>query len=268
MPPPPPIPTEPVRLRMDAFELGPGGEVFLCQNFANPFGQDVNLLVSESFMTPGSHHLFAFNLEHAVAGPLEECAGLEFHPYIHSAQAPHHKTTYPAGVGRFFSGAHGVRLMVHYLNPSPDVIHPNVELALTAVGPAAVSTHAAHLFLNNLGVSVPPHSRVSVTHSCRMRNNIQLIVGSSHMHQRGVRFQATTDDGRVIYQAEDWAEPAPATFEPPFFIEAGSSINWTCDYENPTDKTFTFGQSAQDNEMCIFTGVFFPAPDGYGISCH
>src|SRR5262249_37719569 len=40
-PPPPPIPTDPVTLQMDAFDVAPGAEAFMCQSFTNPFQQDV-----------------------------------------------------------------------------------------------------------------------------------------------------------------------------------------------------------------------------------
>src|SRR5512134_2543821 len=41
--PPPPIPTEPVTLTMDAFDVEPGEEVFQCQSYANPFRRDVDI---------------------------------------------------------------------------------------------------------------------------------------------------------------------------------------------------------------------------------
>ncbi len=37
---------ETVTITMDSFDIPPGGEVFKCQNFANPFGGDVILSVT------------------------------------------------------------------------------------------------------------------------------------------------------------------------------------------------------------------------------
>lgn len=34
----------------------------------------------------------------------------------------------------------------------------------------------------------------------------------------------------------------------------------TCDYDNETDQTLTFGESAATNEMCIFVGAYYPPP--------
>jgi hypothetical protein len=252
---------------MGAFDVAPGAEVFECQSFSNPFERDVDVLVSESFMTPGSHHFFAFHDSSETTGPLKPCGGLDFHPYIHSAQVPHLKTTYPPGVGRFLPGSDGIQILAHYLNMTTDTVHAEVKLVLTVADPATVPTQASDIFMNNATLSIPPNSKSSATHSCGVPNDIQLILAASHMHQRGVHFEATTDDGTVLYQTDQWSEPIPATFDPPLQIKSGATITWTCDYDNQTDMTLTFGQSAVTNEMCIFSGIFYPAPGGAGIEC-
>lgn len=252
---------------MDAFDVAPGAEAFMCQSFTNPFQQDVAILQSESFMTEGSHHLFAFHIRHLADAPLASCGGLEFNPYIHSAQVPHLKTTYPAGVGRFLPGKDGVEILTHYLNSTSETIHANVRLVLTVVDPSTVPVQASDVFMNNYSLSIPPKSRASATNACPIDDDIQLLQAASHMHQRGVHFTAKLDDGTVLYQTDSWSEPTPKIFDPPLAIAGGTHVTWTCDYDNQTNMTLTFGQSALTNEMCIFTGIYFPAPDGAGIEC-
>ena len=179
----------------------------------------------------------------------------------------HLKTTYPAGVGRFLPGKDGVELLAHYLNTTGDTIHANVRLLLTVVDPSTVPTKASDVFMNNAGLSVPP-GRSTASNSCPVGDNdIQLLQAASHMHQRGVHFTAKADDGTVLYQTDSWSEPTPKVFDPPLAIAGGTNITWSCDYDNQTGMTLTFGQSAITNEMCIFTGIYFPAPDGAGIEC-
>jgi hypothetical protein len=48
-------------------------------------------------------------------------------------------------------------------------------------------------------------------------------------------------------------------------IKKGTAINWACTYQNGTGKALTFGEHAQTNEMCIFSGLYYPAPGGAGI---
>jgi hypothetical protein len=56
-------------------------------------------------------------------------------------------------------------------------------------------------------------------------------------------------------------------FDPPLALAKGDSITWTCDYDNPTESTLTFGESATTNEMCILSGRYFPSTDGETIEC-
>lgn len=265
--PPRPIPSGPVTLQMDAFDVGPGQEKFTCQNFSNPFGRDVDVLQSESFMTPGSHHLFASHVAGITDGPLEDCSGIEFHPTLHSAQVPHLKMTYPPGVGRFLIGTEGIRILTHYLNTGTSVVHADVRVELTAVDPATIETQASYVFMNTMAIDIAPHTHGTATGSCPVPNDIELIFASSHMHQRGVHFIAKAEDGTTLYETTQWSDPAPARYDPPLHVPGGTSITWTCDYDNTTDMTLTFGQSAVTNEMCIFGGIYYPAPQGAGIQC-
>ena len=253
---------------MDAFDVEPGEEVFQCQSYANPFRRDVDILTSESTMTPGSHHLIAFHQNGFTDGPATPCQGLEFHPAIHGAQVPHLLNTYPPGVGRFLPGDDGVKILVHYLNTTTETIHANVKLVLTVTDPANVTAHASGIFMNNLGLSVAPHSNGAATHSCTIPRDIKLLSAGSHMHQHGVHFSATTSNGTILYETSEWSDPEPRRFDPPMAIPAGTEVTWTCDYNNTTGLTLTFGPSAVTNEMCIFNGIYYPAPQGQGIECH
>ena len=48
-------------------------------------------------------------------------------------------------------------------------------------------------------------------------------------------------------------------------IGKGTSITWSCTFNNQTGQMLTFGQSATQNEMCIFNGVYYPSADGTSI---
>ncbi len=76
-------------LEMDSFVVPAGGEVYKCQNFANPFGgANAEVTKFESHMTPGSHHLLLFYKKNPTDGPLEDCSGLEFAATPYSTQLP------------------------------------------------------------------------------------------------------------------------------------------------------------------------------------
>src|SRR5882724_7615564 len=88
---------------------------------------------------------------------------------------------------------------------------------------------------------------------------IWLIGDASHMHKRGIRFQASTDKGDMLYDGTDWQEPKLKSFSPALHLMPGTKITWACTYNNDTGQTLSFGESAANNEMCIFPGEFYNA---------
>jgi hypothetical protein len=255
-----------VTVQTDIFDIPPGGDSYKCQNIPNPFGRDVDIIWSESLMTAGSHHMFVFREAVTAKGPIQDCSGVEFKGYIHSAQGPHQVMEYPQGVGRLFRAGEGLRFLSHYLNAGTDVIHAQVVLNMKAVDPSKVTGHAAEIFLNRVGLSVRPGQVSSTSTWAGANYDFKIIGGVSHMHKRGVHFKATTEDGRLVYEGNDWDEPEANSFPNGLEIKAGTSITFTCDYENNTGRTLSFGESAENNEMCIYSGTFYPAPGGYGIA--
>jgi hypothetical protein len=266
---PPSAPVAPMvaTLVMDTFEMEPGQEIFKCQNFENPFGQNAVVLSSESFMTAGSHHMFAFQVADEGDGELEDCSGLEFHGSIHGSQRSRERSSFPPGVGRLLTAWEGVRLQVHYLNSSSDRVRPEVAVTLQADTMEAVPTLASGIFINTISISVEPHSSGEAKQSCGVPKDVQLLSAGSHMHRRGVYFTARDDQGQLLYETTEWEEPDPWIFEPPRRLAAGSRIDVHCEYENESDQRLTFGESAATNEMCIFTGTYYPAEFAEGISC-
>jgi hypothetical protein len=252
---------------MSPLDVPAGTEVYKCQDFDNLFGRDIAIVSSESVMTKGAHHFAAFRISGLTAAPMMDCpaGGLEAHEFIHASQQLDQITTYPPNVGRFLPATDGLRLMVHFLNATTDIVHVQpTRFSVHYVGADQVQYKAAGVFLNNLGLSVPPGPS-SVTKSAMIQSDIKLLVAVSHMHEHGVGFTSSTSDGRKIYESTTWSEPQAASFDPPVDIAAGTSITWTCSFQNNTGQTLMFGQSAATNEMCIFNAVYYPSPDGSSI---
>jgi hypothetical protein len=259
--------TESYELSMDSIEVPPGGELYKCQDFVNPFGKDVAIVWSKSVMSPGSHHFAAFRIEGLTTAGLTDCpaGGLEAHEFVHASQTPEQETPYPEGVGRFLPATDGLRLQVHYLNTSLDPLKVEAKFSVRYVDGDRIRDKAAGVFLNNLGLTVPP-GKSTVTKSYALERDIKLLVAVSHMHRHATEFVSTTDDGQQLFESKEWDGPTPAAFSPALDLSAGTTITWNCSFENETGATLTFGESASKNEMCIFNGVYYPAPDGSSIT--
>ena len=95
---------------MASFQVLPNAELFECQDIPNPFGEDIAIVETTSTMSPGAHHMFAFQIDSTDAtfasdggaSQPSDCPqeGSEFHPYFHLTQVAHDSIRYPEGIGR------------------------------------------------------------------------------------------------------------------------------------------------------------------------
>jgi hypothetical protein len=258
---------------MGSFTVQPNEEVFMCQDFANPFGgADAAIGTSEVDMTVGSHHLHVFYGEDNPPSPtVTPCQNpFEFRSLLFVSTVPKLVTQYPAGMAAKLKGTVGLRLQSHYVNTSAAAITTSVVVKLTKVDPSTVTKCVAELYFNRTVLSVPPGNGQQVTTTCTVPSNygpIGLLSGVSHMHSRGVHFVASTNKGVSLIDTTAWDEPPTATYDPPIMLSPGDSISWTCTYNNNTGSTLTFGDSAIKNEMCIYLARFYSAPSGDDIEC-
>jgi hypothetical protein len=266
----------PVTLTMSPFTVTAATpEVYKCQWFGNPFGQDVDLAKMEGHMSAGSHHFFLFNMTPATgqttAKALSDCpqGGLEFYPFPFLAQQPDWTVTYPqANMGYPLLAANGLMMNVHYLNTSGADITPTVSITIYPAKPGVVTVKVGTIFLNNAQISVPAGTTQSnpVTISDSVvpikDEDYTIFTNWSHMHKYAFDF-TTTVAGTAFYEEKQWDEPQLQTATQnsmlPMSVTSGSSIKWNCVYYNPTTSTMSFGESANASDMCIYMGQYYPA---------
>jgi hypothetical protein len=253
-----------VTLTMTDFTVPAGGEVYKCQDFANPFqGQQVDIKTYQLVMNQGSHHMILFYLPGAADGPLVDCpeGGLKQGPFTFASQSERATQTYPAGVGAAIPGDMGFTMNAHYVNANSSPIPAAVAVTMQVAVPGAVTLHAGGLQYILFNISIPPTGQpVTVTGSCSLSQDINLLWTSSHMHRRATHFVSTSGNTK-LYETDQWADPTSAQFAPPLTLKAGADINWSCTYVNDTGSTLSFGPSASTNAMCNTNGAFYPVQD-------
>ena len=259
---PPPAGTQEFEITETSLNVPTGSEAYKCQNFKNPVGQNVAVLQSSSFMAPGSHHMFVFHgAAYNADAPIADCLGTEFASYIHVAQTAEVSITYPPDVGYALNATEGLRIIAHYLNTSSSPITAAVNVKFYWAPPTSVHYLAAEMWLNDIGVVVPPGTSTA-SRTYTVPYAIKMLYALPHMHSRAVHFRASTNTGQLLYDGTQWDEPPPNVFNPPMDVPAGAIVTWACDYDNPTQQTLLFGESATANEMCIFNGAFYPPQMG------
>ena len=249
-----------ITLTMGPFTVPAGMEVYKCQDFADPFGaNDAEIGAYEVHMAPGSHHMFLFFQEGTnSSGSLIDCpsGGLEFHPYPFSTQTPDSMVTYPPGVASLIRGNTGLRVNAHYINTTGQDLTGNVTVILHVAPAGTISSHAGTIFMNDVTISIAPGMHTASA-SCTLPQNVNLLGSASHMHHRATHFVATSGS-TMLYETNTWSDPIPARYDPPMQLSSGARVSFSCDYFNETSQTLTFGESGQNNVMCIFTAQYFP----------
>ncbi|MFO0549732.1 MAG: hypothetical protein U0271_15170 [Polyangiaceae bacterium] len=256
---------ESVTITMASFDVGPGEEVYKCQDFANPFGGDAEVAAFESHMTQGSHHLLLFYKDGATDSALEDCSGLEFAATPYSTQLPDDGTAFPDGVSALITAGTGLRLQSHYLNTTSSTLTAHVEMTFHLVEPGVETQHAGVMFIVEPQFVIAPHSAQTVTHDCNVPLDMNVIKASSHMHKHGTHFEATVG-GLPLYDTDEWSDPVPTVFNPAKPLQGGAPLHFECAFQNDSDQFLTFGESAQTNEMCIFVASFYPVPDDQTVT--
>jgi hypothetical protein len=251
-----------VTLTLDTFTVPPGGEVYYCQDFANPFGGvDAEVSEFESHMSVGSHHMLLFYKPGATDSPLAACSGLEFAATPYGSQTQNDSLSFPPGIAALVPGSDGLRIQSHYLNITADTITSSVKVTLHLAEPGSVQYQAGVLFVIDTGIDVAPESSAVVSDDCTLPIDMNMLRASSHMHEHGTAFDAMVS-GETVYQTNAWSDPVPALFAPPKVLQAGAPLHFQCSFTNNGTVPLTFGESALTDEMCIFTASFYPTPAG------
>jgi hypothetical protein len=253
-----------VTLTMDTFTVLPGGEVYKCQDFANPFqGQPVDIVRYELAMNQGSHHMLLLYTPNATDGPAVDCpqGGLQIGPFTFGAQSLKATQEYPAGIGAAIPAGMGFTVDSHYINSGSSPIQGAVKITMFVARPGLVTQHAGVLQFILTSFSIPPTGQpYTITGSCPVGQDMSLLWANAHMHRRATHFVAASG-GTTLYQTDAWSDSPAAAFSPPLQLKANANITWACTYINDTSGPLTFGESALTNAMCNFGSTFYPVQD-------
>jgi hypothetical protein len=263
-----------------------GAELLECEFVSLPSDRGTIAVSSvESHYTPGSHHMQAFRTDLATIPSnqtgLWDCNAGNWYQHdrgsYYEAQQPDSHRELPAGVAHQFKPGEIVLLQSHYVNTTGADIAAHVVITLHTIDMKDVKSEAGTILFANTNFALAPHTKARVTMTCPLTQDIHPAELWSHMHKQGINFVATTSDttaaavlGGSLYQESNWSEPQPRIYPsaPPATLHSGSTITFYCDFDNQTDRTITYGDSAQTNEMCIFHGMYWPRMPAADEGCY
>jgi hypothetical protein len=265
---PPPL-GEGRQLAMDV-TIASGDETEQCQYLV--VDDELEIVRFEHRYTTGSHHLLLYQTDLAagdVDGEMFDCTGAQLTELgvsgiAYAAQVPDGELAYPADVGLRVEPGTVLLIQTHYLNASPASLDAEVRLNLWYAS-EPIAEEAGTLFFYDWAIVVPAGEPASARMRCVVPEDVDLIFGMSHMHRRGVGYQAFLETGEgeptMLFETQRWEGVEPARYQPVQHIPAGSVIDFRCDYQGEAGRTIIEGPSAEANEMCMFVASYYPRLD-------
>lgn len=161
---------------------------------------------------------------------------------------------FPPGIGVHVGGI--AMINVHYVNSSDEPLETDVRISFDTLPADQITQEGDILFLYNPAISVPGNSTARAHWRCPVYQDITIANVQSHMHARGVGYEARVDDNAPFYTNTLWERVPVETID--LVVPAGSKLDYYCDYRNSEARHVYQGPRSTD-EMCMLIGSYYPA---------
>ncbi len=232
---------------------------------------DIVVTGMSATLAPGSHHLVVYrttapvNLTPTPCSPFAGIGSGTDMPILIATKA---ETTwaFPSGVGLELKPNQALRIEAHYLNVGATAIegHGSVSFQGGPVSAAGAFQPADVLVWGTTQISIPAESTWSTgVHFQAGMAGTHMLSLTTHEHRLGSRVQVWTSaapgsQGELLADAKDWASPAWLVLPTPLDFDGTNGVSYQCDWNNTTNETVNFGESALD-EMCFVIGYYYPS---------
>jgi Copper type II ascorbate-dependent monooxygenase, C-terminal domain len=227
--------------------------------------EDIWLSAMRPIHPVGTHHT-TLSLVPNDGNPT--CSGSSFGPgLIYAAGVGTGELRMPPGVAMKLPAGQALLLGLHIYNPSAASLSGHSAIEMIRVRPEQVKSEADMLLSGPATLSLPPASRTTISHSCRVATEQNVFNLFPHMHQLGVHIKTTvtvSGEPLVLHDADYQFEEQYQLPVGPLTLRAGDTITTECTYQNDTSQTVTFGESS-DTEMCF--SILFRYPRGKSPFC-
>jgi hypothetical protein len=163
--------------------------------------------------------------------------------------------SFPEGIGVRIGGV--LLVNVHYRNGSDAPLPTDVKVKFETTTADRIEHEGDILFLFNPIISVPPGGTSRAHWRCPVHQDITIVNAQSHMHSRGIGFEARVDGGAPFYVNDRW-ESVPVQDYEDLTVKAGSVLDYHCDFRNTSGTPVYMGPRTTD-EMCMLIGSYYPA---------
>lgn len=231
-------------------------------------------------LSDSSHHLIVYRVADTVeqptpfgCQPFADLLKPEKGTPLMISQKHDDTLVLPKGISFDFAAGQMIRLEMHYINTTNASREASATATFYAMPAADVTAAADFLFIGNPDVELAPKSKATLGPSfmpvpaALADVNYFGVTGHTHHFGTNVNVATATDKGAAgtpVYDVADWqwSEPATVYHDPPFTVPEGGGFQFTCEWNNTSDKAVTFGESATQ-EMCFFWTYYYPSQGSY-----
>ncbi|HEY2746682.1 MAG TPA: hypothetical protein VGL86_18760 [Polyangia bacterium] len=273
-------PIESFTVTYPSLMVDPGVERTQCVTLSLHNSTAVHIGQIHNMLSQVSHHMIVYRVTDTVEAPTP----VDCQPFVDTldpnngspmmiTQKKDDLLNLPSGVAYTLQPNQMLRLEMHYINAtsSPQMLTGSSTMTTSHT----YHDEANFLFIGNPDIKIPAGSSFTLGPTYFPLEsdtfggaNFFAFTGHEHQWGTGVTVQtaanATDTAGQMVYDVPNWvwSDPLTTFFDPPVQIPDGGGFNFTCQWENQSDATVKFGESAND-EMCFFWAYYYPSKGAY-----
>lgn len=268
-----PAEPEPLRASIRVPQVAAGEEGTVCVQVRLDNAEPVRVVRLHNVLSPASHHFIVSKVTDPAGGEESLAPCVAFRGAIRGApltitQKADDDIVLPPGVSYDLGASQVMHLELHYLNASEEPVDIVATTELY-IAPADAQLQEATVLLVGTGdIAIGPRTSASTgpkfTALPEGMDGVRFFAITGHTHRFGtnVEVSSAANDGRaetLLYAPEPflWDAPEMKHLEPAIEVPAGGGFSFECEWENPTDDTIGFGESALA-EMCFFWAYYYP----------
>ena len=261
------------RIQIEVKDVPPGTEGTKCMKVSLGNASPIKVGRVHNQLFGQSHHFIVSSVTDAAATAegLYDCtpfrAPLTGAP-LTITQKHDEQITLPHGVGYALGADQLMHLELHYINTTSETADVRAESELFVLDDDTDIQEAGFLIAGSMDIAIPPHSSHTTgdvylaAPEALSGVHYYAITGHTHQFGKNVKVSVAEDakaDGTTIYELSsfDWSAPEVRYFDPPIEVPSGGGFRFSCDWDNPTDQTVKYGESAM-SEMCFFWAYYYP----------